>query len=420
MTNTDNNVVLYTIGATADEAPEITTLFPMSIFGPWPTMSRYTLSPDRTQVLIRYDVRNIFRHSIVAKYAILTIDGGTATTISNGDEIQVCLWSPTGNSIAFVKNNDVYYINAANGIEKRLTFDGVPGVIYNGVPDWVYEEEVFGTDYALWFSPDSTKMAIVSFDDTNVEEFTYHIYGEPGSLANQYPEDVTLRYPKAGTTNPTVQLRVIDLTTFPEDPAIPVWSPINAPTEVGADHIIGDIVWRTNNGLLVSWLNRRQNLLRMEKCAFDTGICVEAFTANEPAGWIDVNTPKCFDDGDRCFFLANLEGYRHVKGIEASQLIDWTGGEYTVLSVDGYSVATSELYFTANTIDNVHHKHVYKSSAVNNMNTCLSCVAISPEEEQCTYASASFSKDFSLYSLTCTGPGPSYTKIYRTAVSLSS
>lgn len=342
MTNTENNVVLYTIGAT-DEATVITTLFSLSIFEPWPTMSRYTLSPDRTQVLIRYDVRNIFRHSIVAKYAILTLNGGAPTTISNGEEIQVCLWSPTGNSIAFVKNNDVYYINSATTVEKRLTFDGVPGVIYNGVPDWVYEEEVFGTDYALWFSPDSTKMAIVSFDDTNVEQFTYHIYGEPGSLANQYPEDVTLRYPKAGTTNPLVQLRVIDLTNFPADPALPEWTPINAPTEVGDDHIIGDIVWRTNNGLLVSWLNRRQNFLRMEKCAFDTGVCEEAFTAAEPSGWIDVNTPKCFDDGIRCFFLANLGGYRHVKGIEASQLIDWTGGEYTVLSVDGYSAAASEL-----------------------------------------------------------------------------
>lgn len=346
MTNTENNVVLYTIG-NADEAAVQTTLFSMAIFAPWPTMSRYTLSPDRSQILIRYDVRNIFRHSIVARYAILTLNGGetTSTTISNGDEIQVCLWSPTGNSIAFVKENDVYYINSADGVERRLTFDGVPGVIYNGVPDWVYEEEVFGTDYALWFSPDSSKMAIVSFDDTEVEQFTYHIYGVPGSLEDQYPEDVTLRYPKSGTTNPTVLLRVIDLLTLPVAPELPVWRSIPAPvTQVGADHIIGDIVWRTNNGLLVSWLNRRQNTLRMEKCAFDTATCEEAFSATEPDGWIDVNTPKCYDEGNRCFFLANIDGYKHVVGIEVSQIINWTSGPYTVLSVNGYNVENGELY----------------------------------------------------------------------------
>lgn len=82
----------------------------------------------------------------------------------------------------------------------------------------------------------------------------------------------------------------------------------------------------------------------MEKCAFDTAICEEAFSATETNGWIDVNTPKCYDEGNRCFFLANLNGYKHVKGIEYSQLIDWTGGEYTVLSVNGYSVETGELY----------------------------------------------------------------------------
>lgn len=341
-----NNVVLYTIGDT-DETTTKETLFPMSIFEAWPTMSTYTLSPDRSQILIRYNVRNIFRHSIVARYAVLTIEGGATRIISNGDEIQVCLWSPTDNSIAYVKENDVYYINSVTNIERRLTFDGVPGVIYNGVPDWVYEEEVFGTDYALWFSPDSTKIAIVSFDDTLVEEFTYHIYGVPGSLDYQYPEDVTLRYPKAGTTNPTVLLRAIDLTDIPEAPAEPEWRTILAPSAVvGADHIIGDIVWRTNNGLLVSWLNRRQNVIRMEKCAFDTAICEEAFTATEPEGWIDVSSPKCYDDGNRCFFLANLDGFKHVKGIENSQLTDLTGGSYTVLSVNGYSVAASELYMT--------------------------------------------------------------------------
>lgn len=75
-------------------------------------------------------------------------------------------------------------------------------------------------------------------------------------------------------------------------------------------------------------------------------------------------------------------------------------------------------YFTATTIDNVHHKHVYKSSSdAATPNACLSCAALSPEDEQCTYASAAFSTDFTLYTLTCTGPGPSYTRIYRTTAS---
>lgn len=51
-------------------------------------------------------------------------------------------------------------------------------------------EEVLGSGGALWFSPDGNKIAIASFDDTNVEEFTYILY------EGQYEREVALRYPK--------------------------------------------------------------------------------------------------------------------------------------------------------------------------------------------------------------------------------
>ncbi len=30
---------------------------------------------------------------------------------------------------------------------------GVPGTVFNGIADWVYEEEVLSDTKALWFSP---------------------------------------------------------------------------------------------------------------------------------------------------------------------------------------------------------------------------------------------------------------------------
>lgn len=93
-----------------------------------------------------------------------------------------------------VKNN--LYINRLTSTNEAITTNGVDRVIYNGVADWVYEEEVFGTDGAIWISPNGEKMAFAYFDDTNVKEFTYETYGTPGSLADQYPEYHTIRYPK--------------------------------------------------------------------------------------------------------------------------------------------------------------------------------------------------------------------------------
>lgn len=60
--------------------------------------------------------------------------------VADGEEVSICILSPTGDSLSYVKANNVYYRpNLVVDEEVRLTEDGVPGVIYNGVPDWVYE-----------------------------------------------------------------------------------------------------------------------------------------------------------------------------------------------------------------------------------------------------------------------------------------
>lgn len=57
-------------------------------------------------------------------------------------------------------------------------------------------EEVFSSDGALWVSPDSKLIAFARFNDTEVESFSYPIYGEPGNPEYQYPEEVSIKYPK--------------------------------------------------------------------------------------------------------------------------------------------------------------------------------------------------------------------------------
>lgn len=65
-------------------------------------------------------------------------------------------------------------------------------------------------------------------------------------------------------------------------------------------------------------------------------------------------------------------------------------------------------FYSANPKDQPYNQHVYSSTE------CLSCDIMSPEGNLCQYAGASFSRDFSYFSLTCAGPDPSFTKLYRT------
>ena len=47
--------------------------------------------------------------------------------------------------MTFVHENDLYFVSdpTAKPLKPvRLTTDGEPEVVFNGVPDWVYEEEV--------------------------------------------------------------------------------------------------------------------------------------------------------------------------------------------------------------------------------------------------------------------------------------
>lgn len=60
----------------------------------------------------------------------------------------------------------------------------------------VITEEVFGSATALWYSPDGQHLAFATFNETVVKDMVYFHYGIPGSLDDQYPTEVKIKYPK--------------------------------------------------------------------------------------------------------------------------------------------------------------------------------------------------------------------------------
>ena len=78
-------------------------------------------------------------------------------------------------------------------LDVMVTTSGRPGVVFNRVADWVYEEEVLSDTRAIWFSPDGDKIAWIEFNDTNVDVMTITHYGQPGNLQFQYPIQTPLR-----------------------------------------------------------------------------------------------------------------------------------------------------------------------------------------------------------------------------------
>ncbi|EMD39367.1 hypothetical protein CERSUDRAFT_113004 [Gelatoporia subvermispora B] len=183
----------------------------------------WKLSSDMRYILIKSDYAKQWRHSSFGNYYVHDLETQTTfplTTPSHPPVTAYATWSPTGESIAYVLGNDLYVVPSPSpsATPIRVTTSGNAS-LFHGVPDWVYEEEVFSADFALWWSPDSSKVAYLRFDETAVEEYTFPVYNpsENSHAVVPYPGHVTMKYPKPGYNNPLVTLHVFDLEEYLKD-----------------------------------------------------------------------------------------------------------------------------------------------------------------------------------------------------------
>lgn len=89
-----------------------------------------------------YKYLQLYRHTYSAQYLALDLETNTQHPIIpkiNETFLDLAIWGPQGNSIFFVHQNNLFYKKTVDSTPIQLTGDGVPGVIYNAVPDWVYE-----------------------------------------------------------------------------------------------------------------------------------------------------------------------------------------------------------------------------------------------------------------------------------------
>lgn len=144
----------------------------------------------------------VFQHGDDFYYYFLDGSKALRLTHSPGTKELVTL-SPNEKYVAFVRANNLYVVDIATQTEQALTTDG-SDVIFNGKMDWVYWEEIGNRrSNAYWWSPDSTHLAFVRYDDTPVHKFTVL---NPTPVRQQIEQTP---YPKAGDPIPTVKLGIV-------------------------------------------------------------------------------------------------------------------------------------------------------------------------------------------------------------------
>ena len=330
---------------------------------PFKTFDRYSFSPDGSKLLLATKTTPIYRHSYTAVHYLYSLkrnlDGkinNVVEKLSDGGPQQVPVFSPDGNLVAFVRNNNIFLVKLLFGnSESQVTEDGKENAVLNGIPDWVYEEE-FSFNRALEFSADNKMLAFIRFDETEVPSYTFPLFaGEAPHIAayEKYPGEYTYKYPKTGEANSKVSVHTFDIKSK-------VIRKLNIPMD--ADGYIPRIRFTEDpNKLAVMTLNRHQNRFDLYFADPRSTVCKLAFR-DESDTYIKENV---FDNiifyPENFSFVSEKSGYNHLYwySMGGNLLKQVTAGNYEIKEFLGYDSEEGAFYFTSNE-ESPMHKAVYK------------------------------------------------------------
>lgn len=306
----------------------------------------YQFSADESKLLIKTDVERIWRRSTRENYYVYDIEANELSKLTQSDEKQqYAELSPQGDRAAFVRDNNLFWVDLETGVETQITDDGEFNKIINGAADWVYEEE-FGFAKAWFWSPDGNRIGFYKFNEERVQEF---FMTEWGGL---YPEAVKFKYPKAGEDNSIVSIHVYHL-----DSGETVTMDIGDET----DQYIPRINWTNDNNLLaIRRMNRLQNKLDLLFANAETGSS-EVILTEESDTWIDIHDNLHFlSNGKQFITTSDKDGYNHVYlyNMEGEELQQVTNGEWDVTSLLGHDERNYRLYYVG-TEESPLQRHLY-------------------------------------------------------------
>ena len=245
-------------------------------------------------------------------------------------------FSPDGRWVAYTRDGNLFAYDLENLVEHQYTGDG-SDTVYNGYASWVYYEEILeraSNCAAFWWSPDSTKLAFMRFDDSPVPLFSiYHADGQHGELERQC-------YPKAGDPNPAVAMGVVGVAEEQVS-----WMDF----EARADHYIAWPFWTADSrALVVQWMNRGQDTIRHFSCDPASGR-KQQILQEQQTSWVTFfEDLYFFRNGSGFLVRSDVDGWNHLYLYNPDGSLNerLTSGNWPVDSISGVDENGGYVYFT--------------------------------------------------------------------------
>ncbi|HVZ18874.1 MAG TPA: DPP IV N-terminal domain-containing protein, partial [Terriglobales bacterium] len=257
--------------------------------------------------------------------------------------------SPDGKWKAFYRERNLWLSETNNTNAVALTTDGnQTNRVKNGSASWVYGEELRQST-AIWWSSNSQKVAFYRFDESKVRDYYLTL-----DLTNLQSREFAEAYPKAGTTNPLVDVLVYDL---PSKRTVKLDVRDGQPFDNDTiGHYVYGIAWSPDSReVLFHRTNRKQNI--QEFCAGDpeTGKCRVIIREEWPQSWVENLLPFQFlKDGQRFLWASDRSGWRNyylynLKGELLGTVTDQKSDCGDIVHVDEDA---GQVYYQARTGDN--------------------------------------------------------------------
>ena len=254
-------------------------------------------------------------------------------------------FSPKGNFVSYIREQNIYVLNIASGEERQLTIDGA-GTIKNGMSEFVAQEEMARmTGY--WWSPNEKYIAFLRVDETPVQMVIRNeIYAEKIELIEQ-------RYPATGTNNVHIQLAVTDI----KGKKIRF-------VDLGdnQDIYIPRVKWLNDSKKLSYQLQSRDQKTLTLKTYDLKKRRQKTLLTETSTHWLNLHKDLTFlKDNNTFIWASERDGYKHLYhyNLEGQLISQLTKGEWVVDSLTRVDEKNGWLYFTGRA-DTPLERHLYK------------------------------------------------------------
>ncbi|NVK83887.1 MAG: DPP IV N-terminal domain-containing protein, partial [Cytophagia bacterium] len=257
--------------------------------------------------------------------------------------------APNGQLKAFHKDRNMYISNIDGSNVQAITTDGnMENKLKYGIATWVYGEEL-GQNTAMWWSPDSKKVAFYRFNEQGAKQ--YYVLLDQLKL---YDSLEVMSYPKVGEPNLPVDLMVYDLET---KKTTLLDTRDGKPFDDGAlgTYLYG-VEWTPDGSeLLFHSTNRKQDIMELRAADPATGKSrtvvreewLPSFTRNTPE-------MRWLEDGKRFLWASERSGFNnyYLYNVDGTLEATVTNHPFEVAGVEMIDEKKGELYYMARSGEN--------------------------------------------------------------------